>query len=674
MSGIEEPLGNMTDALLNGTLQACGVVEGEAGELLSGGWYIGVALSIAASICSNMGMNVQKFSMIKEGKASRVDREYEERAYIFQPYWVIGLGMVIFGALGDFIALGFAAQSLTTPVGGLTMVANIMFAHMWLGEALSRMDIVATCIILCGVVTVAISADKTEKFYTLQCLLDAYLETEFLVYAFFMGMLLLFGYGINVYLRKLRARAGARFDSKEYKKWKKIHPVCPAALSGLVGAQSVLFAKSTAELIKVSLEGDNQFLNGATYVIMLLMFVSIFSQIHWLAMALKDFDAVIVVPVFQCFFITGSIIGGGVLFKEFENLATWELALFMVGITLTQVGVFLLAQREQAYYEELEGHPSPGAVHPEINKRARDGSTSMDSEGTNSARSSHHMSSSRKRSSNRISSSRKASSSRMSSGRSGRRSKNGTTPRAANGTLDQMENGLIPAGAERGDSDGYCTSDSEDERNATHRPPTPMPMSLQFSALAVNDLYHAIVDGLSHTERFRRHSHTHDHDRQPQRHSHSHHRHSRRHNGSNVSEESMHESLNPLDHRRQSDPFGIAMPDGSNNMPLGNVPEDNILKAESNSSKHSTKSASAAGIGEHGRSFMRRSFERLTRKKSANKNSAKSADDVEVVDKEDVGEVDEDAESEDAVEDSSSAGTKDASDKTGSKSGHPSVK
>jgi hypothetical protein len=45
-------------------------------------------------------------------------------------------------------------------------------------------------------------------------------------------------------------------------------------------------------------------------------------------------------------------------------LATWELALFLVGIILTQVGVFMLAQREQTHYEELEDHASVNAVHP----------------------------------------------------------------------------------------------------------------------------------------------------------------------------------------------------------------------------------------------------------------------------------------------------------------------
>lgn len=45
-------------------------------------------------------------------------------------------------------------------------------------------------------------------------------------------------------------------------------------------------------------------------------------QIHWLAHGLQSFDAVFIVPVFQCFFISVSIFGGGVYFKEFAAMST----------------------------------------------------------------------------------------------------------------------------------------------------------------------------------------------------------------------------------------------------------------------------------------------------------------------------------------------------------------
>ncbi|GLE03302.1 hypothetical protein PINS_up012192 [Pythium insidiosum] len=170
-----------------------------------------------------------------------------------------------------------------------------------------------------------------------------------------------------------------------------IHPVIYPALSGIIGAQSELFAKSAIELIKTTFSGTNQFATFGTYAITLSMFTCIFlqvrsssesasrdrrltylccPQIHWLAHGLQSFDAVFVVPVFQCFFISVSIFGGGVYFKEFSNMSSvavgtthspmsshhtvlitlmivfFQFGMFFFGAGVTLSGVFLLSQRE----------------------------------------------------------------------------------------------------------------------------------------------------------------------------------------------------------------------------------------------------------------------------------------------------------------------------------------
>lgn len=125
-----------------------------------------------------------------------------------------------------------------------------------------------------------------------------------------------------------------------------IHPVSYPALSGICGAQSILFAKSVAELVKTTAEGDSQFGSGVTYVLPLAMFASVFLQIHWLAHGLQLFDAVFVVPVFQCFFISVSILGGGVYFNEFAHMSPLSLGMFFFGAAITISGVYLLAHRD----------------------------------------------------------------------------------------------------------------------------------------------------------------------------------------------------------------------------------------------------------------------------------------------------------------------------------------
>jgi len=304
----------MNETLVKMTAAYCleiAIVKDESGDMLSGLWYVGVSLSIVSSILSNLGVNIQKLSMIKEFQKAQIDSDYIPPAYIFQRIWIIGLIMVIAGSVGDFAALGFAAQSLATPVGGVTMVANVVFASIVLKEKMFARDYIATLVVLIGVVTVAISADKTEKKYSLECLLLLYQRTTFLFYV--LGVTTVVSC-LYLCVRKLEQLRLADNKSPAYLKWRRVHAICPPALSGVIGAQSVLFAKCTAELVKNTFQGQNQFVYWESWVIFFMMCFTVFNQLHWLAQGLQHFDAVTTIPIFQCFFITGGVVGGGIFF------------------------------------------------------------------------------------------------------------------------------------------------------------------------------------------------------------------------------------------------------------------------------------------------------------------------------------------------------------------------
>jgi hypothetical protein len=85
-----------------------------------------------------------------------------------------------------------------------------------------------------------------------------------------------------------------------------------------------------------------------TYVFLACMFISIFSQLHFLAKALQEFDAMYVVPVFQCFFISVSTIAGAAYFGEFSEFDVAQACSFPLGIGLTLFGVYILSSRDMS--------------------------------------------------------------------------------------------------------------------------------------------------------------------------------------------------------------------------------------------------------------------------------------------------------------------------------------
>ncbi|ETV98936.1 hypothetical protein H310_08423 [Aphanomyces invadans] len=305
-------------------------------------WYVGVIMSVGASVCTNMGVNLQKYSFMRECKKPTATK----RGYIRQPLWMLGLWLVIFGSLGDFGALGFIPQSLATPVGGSTIVANVFFAHKFLHEVFTRRDGIGTALILTGIVVVAAFADKSNGCHTLDQLIALYGQPAFIAYVVLVSVTMAVVYIFVRRIRSIVATCGK--NSKQYRRFVTFHSLANPALSGVFGAQSVLLAKSVAELIKSTIAGDNQFTTVGTYAIALGMFGCIFLQIHWLAQGLEHFDAVFVVPIFQCVFISTSILGGAVYFGEFATMSTTTIIMFLVGVVITLSGVGILSQRDMA--------------------------------------------------------------------------------------------------------------------------------------------------------------------------------------------------------------------------------------------------------------------------------------------------------------------------------------
>ena len=139
-----------------------------------------------------------------------------------------------------------------------------------------------------------------------------------------------------------------------YEPYQRFHPLSLCCIAGFVGGYSVLFAKIFSVLLKTSIGGDNQFNNGLTYLFLICMVFTIVGQTNYLAASLKYFDALYVVPVFQCFWITGSTFSGAFFFSEFDKFGPLQSAMFPLGVVLTLIGVVILSMREMTRVMEEE--------------------------------------------------------------------------------------------------------------------------------------------------------------------------------------------------------------------------------------------------------------------------------------------------------------------------------
>jgi len=138
------------------------------------------------------------------------------------------------------------------------------------------------------------------------------------------------------------------------KEWKAL-PVLYAAQSAMLGCFSVLLAKSLSTLLRASVTGDNQFGN---YVLYLVLFTWLGFMIFWLKRmnkSLQMFDGVIIIPTLQVFWITFSILSGGIFFQEFSGYSAKRVVGFIFSVLAILFGVVLLTNRKRQVKARPEG-------------------------------------------------------------------------------------------------------------------------------------------------------------------------------------------------------------------------------------------------------------------------------------------------------------------------------
>ncbi|KAG9400520.1 NIPA-like protein 3 [Aphanomyces cochlioides] len=124
-------------------------------------------------------------------------------------------------------------------------------------------------------------------------------------------------------------------------------PLYWAAISGTLGAQSVLLAKCVMELINMSFSGENQFIYPGTWILLAGMVACLLSQTHALNKATMSGDTMSTFPVFQAFWIGMSNISGIVYFQQAHSFSATQWIMFPSALMLVMVGIILIAKHEK---------------------------------------------------------------------------------------------------------------------------------------------------------------------------------------------------------------------------------------------------------------------------------------------------------------------------------------
>ncbi|OQR83833.1 hypothetical protein ACHHYP_14242 [Achlya hypogyna] len=370
--------------------------------------FLGATIAIAAAIGSNLGVNVQKRSHDQEdARPKHLQRPYTKRPVWWLGMFLVVFGSLgdLF-ALG--FAPQTLVASLG---GGSTIVANVLIARFWLKQQLYFTDMIGVALVSTGVVVLALSSSEEGKYSVneLFVLMQApgFIVYAILTTVFVASLMLRVRRSTSPALRvvditdEVRKKELADLESNvqaaeeaaaprpseatsegstvspfpspvigdvEEKGLLKSEspnpakiltsqkhtliidkhlPLYWAAISGTIGAQSVLLAKCVMELIFMSIEGDNQFRYIGTWILVAGMVASLLTQTHALNKATMAGDTMSTFPVFQAFWIGMSNISGIVFFQQAHSFTMTQWVMFPSALVLVMVGIILVAKHEK---------------------------------------------------------------------------------------------------------------------------------------------------------------------------------------------------------------------------------------------------------------------------------------------------------------------------------------
>jgi len=280
-----------------------------------------VISSLALSLGAAVGVNIQKLSM---------NREENGRKPFMQPLWLMGMAVIVVDAIGDFVFIGLAPQSLLAPLGSLSLGWNVILAPIFhREEKVTKTTVVATAVIYVGTIISILYAASSNPNYNLQKIKELAKNPSFLNYLVFtlavQGTLILHG---------------------KRKGYGMLHYTCGA---GSLGGQTIIFAKTSSELVKNAIlkKEYDDLRSPISCMAIIMTVVTALTQLHVLNTGLAKFEALIVVPVYQTFINAFAITGGLIFFQEYRAMSKKDGTMYSIGLMITLIGVKMLVQQRR---------------------------------------------------------------------------------------------------------------------------------------------------------------------------------------------------------------------------------------------------------------------------------------------------------------------------------------
>eukprot|EP00250_Pteridium_aquilinum_P016255 c23026_g2_i2 orf=646-1563(-) len=257
---------------------------------------IGLILALSSSFFIGSSFILKKKGLMRAG-ASGVRAGVGGYSYLAEPLWWAGMITMIVGEIANFVAYAFAAAILVTPLGALSIIVSAVLAHVMLKEKLHRLGILGCVMCIVGSVIIVLHAPKERTIDSVKQVWKLAIQPAFLLYtASVVGIVLVLVFHFAP-------------------RWGHTHVMIFVGVCSLMGSLSVMSVKALGIAIKLTFEGENQFVYWETWLFVTVVVTCILTQMIYLNKALDTFNTAIVSPIYYVMFTSLTILASVIMFK-----------------------------------------------------------------------------------------------------------------------------------------------------------------------------------------------------------------------------------------------------------------------------------------------------------------------------------------------------------------------
>ena len=341
-------------------------------------WIFGVFGALIGTFLSTLGLGLQKLTHEKlkaEGK--------EIENYCHHPTWLAGIGCLVIDAVLDVWTFGLAPASLLAPMASMVLVWNVVTAPCLVGEKVTKRGLLGTAVIITGSICATIFSQHDTPNYSLDDFAQRWSSPEVIIYEILVITIFI---AHKIGLRQMQIQNSKQFvgdgddndtdhfddpatmdadvdaiDEKQidsmtlnYEEGSKPYLIAQfvmAMVSGMLGGQSIIFAKTVVELLKATFfpaEGSdmtyNAFASFPFYIFLGCLICVLMTQTQVLNVAMHNFDSLNVIPIFITFYQVFGVIGGAIYYQEFNDFSVEQAFMFPIGCSISFVGIYILSK------------------------------------------------------------------------------------------------------------------------------------------------------------------------------------------------------------------------------------------------------------------------------------------------------------------------------------------